>query len=90
MELHRGINFSRLEIPADAGGLIFMVGSVVALLIGIPPFRWFLLGAVVVGAAAAWALACWHLGHSAPPQPNVTALHGDFEQSRGTDPHRRR
>jgi hypothetical protein len=77
VELHRGINFSRLEIPDDAGGLIFVVGSVLALLIGIPSFRWFLAGAVVAGAAAAYVMFRWHRGHPTPPWPDVVPPHGD-------------
>ena len=46
MELHRGINFSRLEVPADAGGVMFVVGSVLVLLVAVPAFRWFLVGAL--------------------------------------------
>jgi hypothetical protein len=49
---HPGINFSRLEIGGDLGGLVMAVGSVVGLLIGLPAARLFfgaaLLGAVLV------------------------------------------
>ena len=67
VELHRGINFSRLEVPADAGGLIFVAGSVLALLIGVPAFRWFLVGATLVGTVVAVALLEWHRAHPEPP-----------------------
>lgn len=63
MELHRGINFSRLEVPADAGGLIFVVGSVITLLLGVPSFRLFILGAAGAGAIVAVVLLEWHRLH---------------------------
>jgi hypothetical protein len=74
VELHRGINFSRLEIPADAGGLIFTAGSVVALLIAIPPFRWFLLGAIVAGAVAACVIFRWRRAHLSALLPTEEIL----------------
>ena len=36
LELHPGINFSRLEVGGDIGGLVFAAGSVVAVLL----FEW--------------------------------------------------
>jgi len=76
VELHRGINFSRLEVPADAGGLIFVVGSVLALLIGVAEFRWFFLGATLLGAVLAFVLFEWHRAHPEPPaRERAIALH---------------
>jgi len=66
VELHRGINFSRLEVPADAGGLIFVAGSVVALLLGLSAFRWFFLAAILLGLALAVLLFEWHRTHPEP------------------------
>jgi hypothetical protein len=70
VELHRGINFSRLEIPADAGGLMFVVGSVLVLLLSVPAFRWFLAAAVVAGLVLAALVFRWHRGHPSPPPPS--------------------
>ena len=60
MDVHRGINFSRLEVPADAGGVIFTVGSVAVLLLGLRPVRWFFVAALAVGLAKAALTAAWH------------------------------
>jgi hypothetical protein len=59
VELHRGINFSRLEVPADAGGVMFVVGSVVVLLVAVPAFRWFLAGALALGVVLAALMHRW-------------------------------
>lgn len=67
MELHRGINFSRLEVPADAGGFIFVSGSLIALLVGLPAFRWFFLGTTLFGAVVAVLLVEWRRTHPEPP-----------------------
>jgi hypothetical protein len=67
VQLHRGINFSRLEVPADAGGALFVAGSLVALLVGLPAFRWFLVGALLVGGITAVLLFEWHSAHPERP-----------------------
>ncbi len=56
---HPGINFSRLEVPADLGGLVFTVGVIVCTLIGLPAARTFLAGALAGGALVALALRLW-------------------------------
>ncbi len=66
MPLFRGINFSSLEVEADLGGLVFMVGSVVCLLIGLPMARVLFGGAFVGGAILAAAIAWWHDRHRSP------------------------
>lgn len=54
------INFSRVPVGGNIGGLIFMAGSMAILVAGLPGWRWF-FGATVVGgvltAAVVWA---WH------------------------------
>lgn len=67
MQLHRGINFSRLEVPADAGGALFVAGSLIALLVGLPAFRWFLAAALLVGGVTAVLLFEWRSAHPEPP-----------------------
>jgi hypothetical protein len=62
----RGINFSSLEVEADLGGLVFMVGSVLCLLIGLPMARVLFGGAFVGGIFLAVALAWWHERHPSP------------------------
>jgi hypothetical protein len=62
----RGINFSSLEIDADLGGAVFVVGSVVSLLIGVPSARMFFAGTLVGGTLLATAIAWWHRRHPSP------------------------
>ncbi len=63
LELHPGINFSKLEIGGDMGGLVFAAGSVVAVLIGLPSIAAFYMGSLVCGAALAVAIFEWHEHH---------------------------
>jgi hypothetical protein len=63
LPLFRGINFSSLEVEADLGGAVFVVGSVVCLLIGLPIARLMFAGAVAGGAVLAAALVWWHRCH---------------------------
>ena len=66
MPLFRGINFSTLEVDGNLGGAVFMIGSVVCLLIGLPMARVLFGGAVVGGAILAVAIAWWHGRHPSP------------------------
>jgi hypothetical protein len=72
LPLFRGINFSRLEIEADLGGAIFVVGSTVCLLIGIPSARPFFAGTLAGGAALAVVIAWWHRTHPGGGPQHVT------------------
>jgi hypothetical protein len=56
---HPGINFSRLEIPGDVGGLVFTVGVVITMLIGLPLARPFFCGAFAGGLLVAAAIRAW-------------------------------
>ena len=49
------INFSAVHVGGDAGGLIFVLGSLAILALGLPGLRWFLIASVVVAAAVAYA-----------------------------------
>ena len=60
LELHPGINFSKLEVGGDLGGLVFTVGSVVAVLIGLPEIAPLYLGSMACGAGLAVLLFEWH------------------------------
>ena len=60
LELHPGINFSRMDVGGDIGGLAFTVGSVVAVLIGLPWIAPLYLGSLVCGAALAVVIFEWH------------------------------
>jgi hypothetical protein len=65
LELHRGINFSRLDVGGDIGGLAFAAGSVVAVLIGLPGIAPLYLASVLCGAGLAVLLFEWHQRHPA-------------------------
>jgi hypothetical protein len=57
------INFSSTKVAGNAGGLIFAIGSVVIVSIGVPSLISFLLFGIVAGCVVAWALAVWHSNH---------------------------
>jgi hypothetical protein len=57
------INFSSTDVAGNIGGLIFVVGSVFIVAIGLPSVIWFLFAATVAGGFLAWALVTWHTSH---------------------------
>jgi hypothetical protein len=61
--LHPGINFSRTDVGGDLGGLVFAVGSVVAVLIGLPYIAPLYLASLVCGVGVAVLLFEWHRYH---------------------------
>lgn len=50
------INFSRVPLGGDLGGLLVAVGSVILIMLGVPGTAWFLLAAVAGGALLAFGL----------------------------------
>src|SRR5262245_794219 len=54
------INFSSMDVAGNIGGLIFVVGSVFIVSLGIPSILWFLFAGTVAGCAVAWGLGGWH------------------------------
>jgi hypothetical protein len=54
------ISMHRMPVGGGIAGLIFVIGSCLIFLIGIPALQWFLLGAVGVGAVVAALLWRWH------------------------------
>lgn len=52
-----GINIARIRIGGDTGGLIFVLGSITILALGLPMLRWFLLASLVAATIVAAALA---------------------------------
>jgi len=76
MQPFRGINFSRLEVEADLGGAVFVVGTVVCLLVGVPTARMFFAGTLVGGTLLAVAIAWWHRHHRWPG-PEHSSVGGD-------------
>ena len=63
LQLHPGINFSKLEVGGDIGGLVFAVGSVVAVLIGLPSIAPLYIGSLACGVLLAVAIFEWHQHH---------------------------
>jgi hypothetical protein len=57
------INFSSMDVAGNIGGLIFVVGSVFIVVVGLPSVIWFLFAATVAGGLIAWALVAWHTSH---------------------------
>ena len=57
------INFSSTEVDGNVGGLIFVVGSVFIVAIGLPSVIWFLCAGTVAGCVVAWGLVAWHRNH---------------------------
>jgi hypothetical protein len=57
------INFSSTEVAGNIGGLIFVVGSVFIVAIGLPSVIWFLFAGTVAGCFLAWVLVAWHTMH---------------------------
>jgi hypothetical protein len=57
------INFSSTQVAGNVGGLIFAVGSVFIVAVGVPSVIWFLFTAIAAGCVVAWALARWRTSH---------------------------
>jgi len=57
------INLSSIPVAGDIGGLLFVIGAIVTVLLGLPDVRWFVLGSVVVGAVLASGLFAWRSTH---------------------------
>ena len=58
------INFSSTEVAGNVGGLIFVVGSVFIVALGLPSVIWFLSAGTAAGCLLAWGLAAWHTAHA--------------------------
>lgn len=65
-------NLSRTRVGGDIGGAIAVIGAIVVMIIGIPPFKWFLAGAFLCGAIFAFGLSIWHRRHPSPRTPPNT------------------
>jgi len=64
--LHPGISMHKLPISGGAVGLLFVVGSMLVFLLGIPAMRWFLAGSVALGLGVAGGLWLFHRHFSNP------------------------
>jgi len=54
------INFSSTDVAGNIGGLIFVVGTVLIVLVGLPWVAWFLLAAAIAACFVACGLVAWH------------------------------
>jgi hypothetical protein len=54
------INFSSTDIAGNVGGLIFVVGSLLIVSVGLTSVFWFLFGGSIASCFVAWGLAAWH------------------------------
>lgn len=61
------INLSRIRVGGDIGGIFFVVGSVVTVLIGLAPVRPFALAALACGFATSVPLFLWRSSHPTKP-----------------------
>jgi hypothetical protein len=71
---HKGspqINFSSTEVAGNIGGLIFAIGAVLIVAIGLPSVMWFMFAALVAGCILAWMLAAWHRNHPGSGMPDT-------------------
>lgn len=57
------INLSSIPVRGDAGGLLYAIASV-ALLLGLEPLQWFLIGSLACAAVLALVLIVWR--HDVP------------------------
>jgi hypothetical protein len=68
------INISSIPVAGDIGGLMFVVGSFVVVLLGLPDVRWFVLGSIVSGAVLAGGLFMWRSAHAGDPPRALSIL----------------
>jgi hypothetical protein len=54
------INFSSTDVAGNIGGLIFVIGSVLIVSLGVPSIFWFLLAGTIAACFVAWGLTAWH------------------------------
>jgi hypothetical protein len=54
------INFSSTDVGGNVGGLIFVIGTVLIVALGIPTGLWFLIAAAIGACLVAGALVAWH------------------------------
>lgn len=63
------INISAIRIGGDFAGVLYVVGSIMSGMIGLPMTRWFVLGVLTAGLALAWGLFRWRASHPAVLHP---------------------
>ena len=78
------INFSKVVVGGDLGGLVFAVGCVVAVLGGFPTFIPLFVASLVLGVLLAVGLIGWRRTHA----PRATSLRAATVQKRQESPPR--
>jgi hypothetical protein len=68
------INLSAIPVGGDVGGLLFVIGAIVTVLLGLPDIRWFVLGSVIAGAVLAGGLFVWRSFRAVPLTPANSIL----------------
>jgi hypothetical protein len=68
------INLSSIPVAGDIGGLLFVIGAIITVLLGLPDIRWFVLASVVAGATFAGGLFAWRSFHSTTLTPANSIL----------------
>jgi len=61
------INLSSIPVGGNIGGFFFVLASSLTILLGLPEWRGFVLGAAVGGTAFAVGLFAWHRAHMVSP-----------------------
>jgi hypothetical protein len=68
------INLSSIPVAGDIGGLLFVIGALITVLLGLPDIRWFVLASVVVGAVLAGVLFLWRSSRTSSLVPANSIL----------------
>jgi hypothetical protein len=68
------INLSSIPVGANAGGLIFAVGSIVVVLLAFPDLGWLFAAAIGAGIVLASMLFAWRARHPGGTVPENTLL----------------
>ena len=58
------INLSRIPVGGDVAGLMFAVGAVVIVIVGVPDMAWYFVSALLCAALLAWALFAYRSTHA--------------------------
>jgi hypothetical protein len=57
------INFSSMDVAGNVGGLIFVVGSLLIVVLAVPQMLGILIAGAAAGCLLAWRLIAWHRSH---------------------------
>ena len=57
------INFSSMDVAGNVGGLIFVVGSLLIVILAVPMMLAILMASIVAGCLLAWSLTAWYRRH---------------------------